>query len=239
MWISVPPTREEEKKEYTSEEDVSNSEEDFKSEPGVEAAEVADEDEQGSAYYNTRVVTAFVHNSSAEALSAMGEPAAVQELVKLLDAVFGDSLASSSFVRGRMIDWSQEPFIEGGCVLAAVISAGALEDFCLTEHPQHVAIVAGTHRRRWDCTRERGKFSTTSRGACFSLLGSTRMCIVTQIFKVLWRPVDGQRRVYCNLWKNGKSLKTANQKRTRHMAFLPNTLQCKKWESTMHLVIAF
>lgn len=44
----------------------------------------------------------------------MGEDAVVQELVKLLDNVFGGTLGSDAFVRGSMIDWSQEQYIEGG-----------------------------------------------------------------------------------------------------------------------------
>ena len=66
-------------------------------------------------FQSIRVITAFVHTSSADTLSAMGEEAALKELLKLLDTVFGGSLASNAFVKGCMVDWSQEPYIEGGC----------------------------------------------------------------------------------------------------------------------------
>ena len=66
-------------------------------------------------FQSIRVITAFVHTSSANKLSAIGEEAALQELLQLLDTVFGGTLASDAFVKGGMVDWSQEPYIEGGC----------------------------------------------------------------------------------------------------------------------------
>jgi monoamine oxidase len=74
-------------------------------------------------YGNFKVVTAFVHNQHANSLSALGEEEAVNELLALLDRVFkrkGSNVASQvglatkHFVKGGMMDWSQEPYIHGG-----------------------------------------------------------------------------------------------------------------------------
>lgn len=86
--------------------------------------------ENNTEHSKTKVITAFVHNRHADVLSGLGEDLAVQEFLGLLDRIFrrkdkktnatdGTSsdvgLATESFVKGGMVDWSQEPYIEGGC----------------------------------------------------------------------------------------------------------------------------
>lgn len=73
-------------------------------------------------FQSIRVLTAFVHTSSADTLSAMGEEAVLLELLQVLDTVFGGTLASDAFVKGCMVDWSHEPYIEGGYALQSCTS---------------------------------------------------------------------------------------------------------------------
>jgi monoamine oxidase len=73
-------------------------------------------------YGNYKVITAFVHNQNANVLSALGQEEAVRKMVALLDRIFRrprsnagqEGLASEHFVKGGMMDWSQEPYIEAG-----------------------------------------------------------------------------------------------------------------------------
>lgn len=92
----------------------------------------SDEEYEDSVDSNTRVVTVFVHNSSAEELSSMGEEQALKELVNLLDNVFGGTLASDSFVKGSMVDWSREPYIQGG--YASLLPCVVLLCMCVYHH---------------------------------------------------------------------------------------------------------
>lgn len=80
--------------------------------------------QQQSKYSGYKVLTAFVHNQHADVLSALGETEAVTEFLGLLDKVFPPRntrgtaqgrLATESFVKGGMMDWSQEPYIQAGC----------------------------------------------------------------------------------------------------------------------------
>jgi monoamine oxidase len=73
---------------------------------------------------NWRVITAFVNNRHADVLSRMGKDATLKEMLAVLDRVFKRprkanqtqvGLATQHFVKGDMMDWSREPYIEGGC----------------------------------------------------------------------------------------------------------------------------
>lgn len=102
------------------------------------------------------VLTAFVCASKADALSRVGPEAAVQKLLAQLDLVFrqhqsGHSTveesvgpATAAFVRGGMVDWSKEPFIEGGYSSPSKgVPAGARAG--LQETPGGMLFFAGEH----------------------------------------------------------------------------------------------
>lgn len=80
-------------------------------------------------------MTAFVHNRRAEVLSTLGEAGAIEEFLSLLDRAFprsqsGNSshlsLARETFIRGGLMDWSKEPYIEAGCGLSQLKGTAAL-----------------------------------------------------------------------------------------------------------------
>lgn len=60
----------------------------------------------------TPILTAFVMGIKAEYLSAQGNTA-IQIVLSELDAYYGNSVATNSFVDGTIMDWGKEPFIKG------------------------------------------------------------------------------------------------------------------------------
>lgn len=102
------------------------------------------------------VLTAFVCASKADALSKVGPEAAVQKLLLQLDLVFGQQQsghvseqnnigpATAAFAGGGMVDWSKEPFIEGGYSSPSK-GVAADERVGLQEAPGGLLFFAGEH----------------------------------------------------------------------------------------------
>lgn len=89
-------------------------------------------------------VTAFVCGDRARALATRSADGMVQLLVKQVDEVLGHGAASASFVRGAAIDWSKEPFIEGG-YSSPSLGARAGDRALLAAPERGVLFFAGEH----------------------------------------------------------------------------------------------
>lgn len=61
---------------------------------------------------STPILTAFIMGEKAEQLSALGDNA-VQELLKELDNMYGNGIASSSYSDAKIMDWGKEAFFKG------------------------------------------------------------------------------------------------------------------------------
>lgn len=68
---------------------------------------------------STPILTAFIMGEKAEHLSAMGN-GAVQELLRELDSMYGNSAASNAYKEAHITDWGKEPFFKGAYSYAVV-----------------------------------------------------------------------------------------------------------------------
>ncbi|MEZ4900691.1 MAG: NAD(P)/FAD-dependent oxidoreductase [Spirosomataceae bacterium] len=79
------------------------------------------------------VLTAVVMGEKAETLSSQTNVAIVQNLLKDLDNLFGNGVASASFTNARVMDWGKEPFIKGSYSYPIVGGGGLLTRQALSQ----------------------------------------------------------------------------------------------------------
>lgn len=79
------------------------------------------------------VLTAFVMGEKAEVLSDLSNTAIVQNLLKDLDNLFGNGVASLSFTNARVMDWGKAPFIKGAYSYPIVGGGGLLTRQALSQ----------------------------------------------------------------------------------------------------------
>ncbi|WP_428657169.1 flavin monoamine oxidase family protein [Runella sp.] len=89
------------------------------------------------------VLTGLVMGEKAEALSAVSASAAIQSMLKDLDAVYGKGIATGSLTNARLMDWGKEPFIKGAYSYPIVGGGGLLNRQTLSYPVQRRLYFAG------------------------------------------------------------------------------------------------
>jgi len=79
------------------------------------------------------VLTAMVMGEKAEVLSTQSNISIVQNLLKDLDNLFGNGVASAAFANARVMDWGKEPFIKGAYSYPIVGGGGLLTRQALSQ----------------------------------------------------------------------------------------------------------